>query len=78
MSLQPDNDTTIPERTAQVARAAFPQGHPCLRLRDELGTMSASRPCFPRPAETPWRWSPCCNAPSGSPTARLRDRLAWK
>jgi hypothetical protein len=29
----------VPELTARVARAAFPKGNPCLRLRDELGPL---------------------------------------
>ena len=28
----------VPEETARVARAAFPQGNPYLTLRDELGS----------------------------------------
>ena len=35
MSLQPQVVYLVPEETARVARAAFPKGHPCLRLRDE-------------------------------------------
>ena len=29
----------VPEDTARVARAAFPDGNPYLQLRDELGTI---------------------------------------
>ena len=39
MSLQPDNDTTIPELTVQIARAAFPKGNVYMKMRDELGTL---------------------------------------
>ena len=40
----------VPELTACVARAAFPDGNPYLRLRDELGpssTTTTSPPCSP-------------------------------
>ncbi|GAG68285.1 unnamed protein product [marine sediment metagenome] len=35
--LVPNQDTDVPELTAEVARAAFPKGNALLRLRDELG-----------------------------------------
>jgi hypothetical protein len=39
MSLHQELVGPVPEETARVARAAFPKGHPCLRLRDKLGTI---------------------------------------
>ena len=39
MSLQLRLVPPVPEDTARVARAAFPEGNPYLRLRDELGTI---------------------------------------
>jgi len=57
MSLRPEPVGPIPVETARVARAAFPSGHPCLRLRDELGPIyddDRFAPLFPpqgRPAE---------------------------
>jgi transposase len=39
MSLQPFLIPPVPENTAQVARAAFPDGHPYLRLSVQLGTL---------------------------------------
>lgn len=39
MSLRPEPLEPVPEQTAQVARAAFPKGHPYLTLRAELGTI---------------------------------------
>jgi transposase len=51
----------VPEETARVARAAFPNGNLYMRLRDELGMIyqnEAFAPLFPlrgRPAEAPWR-----------------------
>jgi transposase len=39
MSLKPFSDYVVPERTASVARAAFPDGSLCVRIFDELGTI---------------------------------------
>ena len=61
MSLKPTPVGTIPELTSYVARAAFPDGNPCLRVRDALGTFYDDQRfarLFPdrgRPAESPWR-----------------------
>ncbi len=37
--LRPRALPSVPAETAQVARAAFPKGHPYLRAADELGTL---------------------------------------
>jgi transposase len=69
VTLRPEPIGVIPEETARVARAAFPKGHPCLRFRDELGTIyederfAALFPTQGRPAETPT----CINPTSGEP-----------
>jgi transposase len=61
MSLQPGLVPPVPETTAHVARAAFPDGHPYLRLRDQLGTLFTDADfadLYPRrgqPALAPWR-----------------------
>ncbi len=61
MTLQPQNDFFIPEETARVARAAFPNGNLYMKMRDALGTIyqdQAFAHLFPqdgRPAEAPWR-----------------------
>ena len=62
MSLQPGPVPPVPETTAYVARAAFPDGNPYLRsVRDSLGTFYDDErfaDLFPdrgQPAETPWR-----------------------
>jgi transposase len=61
MSLQVKPESTVPEGTVRVARAAFPKGNPYLTLRDELQTIytdSLFSPLFSplgQPAETPWR-----------------------
>ena len=38
MSLKPTPTGPVPELTAYVAHAAFPDGHPYLAVRDVLGT----------------------------------------
>ncbi len=59
MSLRAASIGPVPAETARVARAAFPKGHPCLRLRDELGTIYDDAhfadlfPAHGRPAEAP-------------------------
>jgi len=40
VSLHPQAAYPIPEETARVARAAFPNGNPLMLLRDELGTFA--------------------------------------
>jgi transposase len=61
MSLRPITSADVPASTAAVARAAFPRGNACLRLRDALGSIFADQqfaPLFPshgQPAEAPWR-----------------------
>ena len=59
MSLQVRPDTSVPEETVQIARAAFPGGNPYLTLREELGVIytddsfSALFAHRGRPAEAP-------------------------
>lgn len=61
MSLHPTPIPPVPEETARVARAAFPNGNRYLRLRDELGVFyedTAFAALFSqrgRPALAPWR-----------------------
>ncbi len=61
MSLQAQPFTAVPEETARVARAAFPQGNLYMRMRDEIGVMyedGAFAALFSQrgqPAEAPWR-----------------------
>src|SRR5215218_6046088 len=90
MSLRPEPVGPIPAETARVTRAAFPKGHPCLRLRDELGPIyddarfAALFPSRGRPAEAPWRLAlvtvlQCAEGLSDRQAAdAVRDRLAWK
>jgi len=59
--LRSDTISPIPEETARIAHAAFPKGHPYLRLADELGTLFtddlfvALFPAHGQPAFAPWR-----------------------
>src|SRR3954471_22567794 len=90
MSLRPEPAGPIPAETARVARAAFPKGHPCLRLRDELGPVyddsrfAAFFSAQGRPAEAPWRLAlvtvlQFAEGLSDRQAAEaVRDRLAWK
>jgi transposase len=61
MSLDLQPIEPIPDQTARVARAAFPQDNICLTLRDELGTIfddiefAALYSSGGRHAEAPWR-----------------------
>ena len=61
MSLKPSPIRPVPEETARVARAAFRQGNPLLRLRDELGPIFADAdfadlfPKLGQPGLPPWR-----------------------
>src|SRR5712692_326653 len=61
MSLHSKPFTAIPEETARVARAAFPQGNLYIRMRDEIGVIyedEAFASLFShrgQPAEAPWR-----------------------
>ncbi|GAC1438190.1 MAG: hypothetical protein NVSMB65_12500 [Chloroflexota bacterium] len=73
-----------------MARAAFPKGHPCLRLRDTLGTIyddtrfAALFPSQGRPAEAPWRLALVTvlqfaeGLTDRQAADAVRDRLAWK
>jgi len=90
MSLHPESIGPVPAETARVARAAFPKGHPCLRLRDELGPIyddgrfASLFPAQGRPAEAPWRLAlvtvlQFAEGLSDRQAAdAVRDRLAWK
>lgn len=61
MCLHPRPVEPVPEQTARVARAAFPNANPYMRMRDEVGTIFEDEdfaPLFPgrgKPAFSPWR-----------------------
>ena len=90
MSLHPDSDQSVPDDTAAVARAIFPQGTACLRLRDRLGPMFADEQfanLFPKsgqPAECPWRLALVTllqfgeNLSDRRAADAVRSRIDWK
>ncbi len=47
MSLHSQLDYRIPEETRRVTHAAFPAGHLCLRIADELGNERFTFGCNP-------------------------------
>jgi transposase len=61
MSLHPEVIGPAPEATARAARASFPKGTACLRLRDKLGSIfddgmfAGLYPKCGQPAYAPWR-----------------------
>lgn len=61
MSLKPDAIAPIPQRTKEVAQAAFPNGNAYMKMRDELGVFYDDKrfasmfPLCGQPALSPWR-----------------------
>src|SRR5215207_5676115 len=90
MSLRPESLAPIPDETARVARAAFPDGNTYLRLRDELGPLfadgdfAALYPTRGRPAEAPWRLALVTvfqfveNLSDRQAAVAVRARIDWK
>ena len=90
MSLHPQPFGPVPEQTARVARAAFPQGNLYLRLRDEIGPIFsdvAFARLFPprgQPAEVPWRLALISlfqyaeNLSDRQAADAVRARIDWK
>src|SRR5262249_60697258 len=90
MSLHPHVIEPVPEETARVARAAFPQGHPYLTLRDALGTIfqdedfTALFPARGQPALSPWRLALVTimqfreNLADRQAAEAVRARIDWK
>jgi len=88
--LRPQPIGPVPEETARVASAAFPKGHPYLRLADEFGTLFTDElfaPLFPaygQPACAPWRLAlvTILQFAEGLSDRRaadaLRSRIDWK
>ena len=88
--LRPQPIGPVPDDTARVARAAFPKGHPYLRLADECGALFADdafTALFPtqgQPALAPWRLAlvtilQFAEALSDLQAAHaLRSRIDWK
>jgi transposase len=90
MSLHPPALTPVPDETARVAHAAFPQGNTYLTLRDELGTLftdqefAALYPTRGQPAQAPWRlalvtiWQFVENLSDRQAADAVRGRIDWK
>lgn len=88
--LRPQPIGPVPEETARVAHAAFPKGHPYLRLADELGalftdeTFAALFPTHGQPAFAPWRLAlvtilQFAEGLADRPAAdAVRSRIDWK
>src|SRR3989440_8564307 len=61
MSLKPIPIGPVPQETARLAKAVFPEGSTLMKMRDELGTLYQDEmfaPLFPndgQPALAPWR-----------------------
>jgi transposase len=61
MTLLSQNEFSIPEETARVARAAYPKGNLYMKMRDALGPIYQDEsfahlfPANGRPVEAPWR-----------------------
>src|SRR5947207_15632992 len=61
MSLKPEPIGPVPEETARLAKAVFPEGCTFIKMRDELGVLfqdelfAALFPKEGQPALAPWR-----------------------
>jgi transposase len=90
MTMHPRPDTSIPEATMRVARAAFPKGNHYVTLRDELETIyhdSQFAALFSQrgqSAESPWRLAMVTilqfaeNLPDRQAADAVRSRIDWK
>jgi transposase len=90
MSLQPQTIPPIPEETARVARALFPEGNRYMRLRDEVGSIytdkqfAALYPAGGQFAEQPWRIALLLvmqhmeNYTDRQAAEAMRTRIDWK
>ena len=84
MPLQPQTDYAVPERTAEVALAAFPKGNRYMQMREQFGTLFLGRglrPALPgvrsagRCALAPRARDHPCNSLRTSPLAGRRPML---
>ena len=90
MSLHPQSTWNIPEETARVARAAFPNGNTSMVMSDEMGTLYSDemfRSLFPRrgrPATSPARLALVLvmqfaeNLTDRQAADAVRGRIDWK
>lgn len=90
MSLKPRQISEIPEDTAEVAHAAFPNGNLYLQIRDELGTLYTDEdfahlfPAVGQPCKDPWRLALVTvmqfieNLTDRQAADAVRSRIDWK
>jgi transposase len=90
MLLKPTVLPSVPELTVQVARAAFPKGHPYLTLQEALGPIFSDEdfaPLYPergQPSLSPWRLALVTilqfreNLSDRQAAAAVRARIDWK
>jgi transposase len=90
MSLHPRTQYAVPAETARVAKACLPQGHPYLRLYDELGTLFCDHdfadlfPARGQPAVAPGRLAIVTllqfaeRLPDRQAADAVRSRIDWK
>ena len=90
MTLQSQNEFSVPEETVRVARAAYPKGNICMKMRDTLGTIYQDESfahLFPhngRPTEAPWRLALITilqfmeDLPDRQAADAARGRIDWK
>src|SRR3954463_10569921 len=90
MSLKPTPTGPVPELTAYVAHAAFPDGNPYMTVRDTLGTFYDDERfagLFPdrgQPAQSPWRLALITvmqfaeGLADRQAAAAVRGRIDWK
>lgn len=90
MSLNAQAVCPIPQETARVARAAYPKGTLCMRMRDVLGRIYTDEQfaaLFPKegqPAEAPWRLALVTvlqfveNLSDQQAADAVRGRIDWK
>jgi len=90
MTLQPQTTFSLPDETARVAHAAYPNGNLYLKMRDALGTIYQDQMfahLFPhngRPVEAPWRLALITvlqfleELPDRQAADAVRGRIDWK
>src|SRR3989440_7602187 len=90
MSLKPIPIGPVPQETASLAKAVFPEGSTFIKMRDELGTLYQDEmfvALFPKdgqPALVPWRLALVTimqfaeGLPDRQAAHAVRARLDWK
>lgn len=90
MSLKPSVTSSVPAETARIAHAAFPKGHPYLKLRDHLGSLFCDEQFLSlfsfagQPAEAPHRLALvtilqfACRLSDRQAADAVRGRIEWK